>query len=114
MSNRKMITFVSVGALGAGILASACCVLPVLFAIIGAGSVGFAAFLGPVRPYLLVVAYGCIGLGFYFVNAKKAACEEGSACEKGTSKRYTKIALWILLLVVTLFATFPYWFEWFV
>ncbi|RMG39247.1 MAG: hypothetical protein D6719_13755 [Candidatus Dadabacteria bacterium] len=114
MVNKKPLAIASVLALAAGVLASACCVLPVVFAIIGAGSVTFAAFLEPYRPYLLVVAYLAIAAAFYYVNKNKAACKEGSFCESGKAQRSTKIFLWVLFIAVTLVATFPYWFGLFV
>lgn len=42
------------GSLISAFLASLCCIGPVVFSLIGAGSLGFAAVFEPYRPYLLV------------------------------------------------------------
>ena len=96
----------------AGIAASLCCILPIVFALAGAGIVGASAFFAAWRPYLLGITFLLLGLGFYFAYRKpKHACEPGSVCEKPATKRTGRIWLWITTAVVLIVAAFPYYSE---
>jgi len=50
----------------AAILASFCCILPIVFALTGFTAIGAAAVFAEWRPFLLAVTFGLLGLGFYF------------------------------------------------
>jgi len=96
----------------AGIAASLCCILPIVFALAGAGVVGASAFFAGWRPYLLGITFLLIGLGFYFAYRKpKHACEPGSACEKPATGKTGRIGLWVATAVVLIVAAFPYYSE---
>ncbi len=96
----------------AGIAASLCCILPIVFALAGAGIVGASAFFAAWRPYLLGTTFLLLGLGFYFAYGKpKHACEPGSACEKPAAHKMGRIGLWVAAVVVLIVAAFPYYSE---
>ncbi len=96
----------------AGIAASLCCILPIVFALAGAGIVGASAFFAVWRPYLLGITFLLLGLGFYFAYRKpKHACEPGSICEKPATNRKGRIGLWSATAVVLVVAAFPYYSE---
>jgi mercuric ion transport protein len=96
----------------AGIAASLCCILPIVFALAGAGIVGASAFFAAWRPYLLGITFLLLGLGFYFAYRKpKHACEPGSACERPATNETGRIGLWIATAVVLVVAAFPYYSE---
>ncbi len=56
----------------AGIAASLCCILPIVFALAGAGIVGASAFFATWRPYLLGTTFLLLGLGFYFAYRNRS------------------------------------------
>lgn len=94
----------------AAIAASMCCVLPIVFVLLGVGVAGAAAFFATWRPLLLVITFALLGVGFYFAYRKpQEACEPGSACELPTAKRRGRLWLWIATAFVILFAAFPYY-----
>lgn len=96
----------------AGIAASLCCILPIVFALAGAGIVGASAFFATWRPLLLAITFCLLLLGLYFAYRKpKHACKPGSVCEKPTTRRTGRIGLWIAISVVLLVAAFPYYSE---
>ena len=92
----------------AAIAASMCCILPIVFVMIGAGVAGAAAFFATWRPLLLGVTFALLGLGFYFSYRKpRHVCEPGSACELPNAKRSGRLWLWIATAFVILFSLFP-------
>jgi mercuric ion transport protein len=52
------------GALGASVAASICCIGPVMLALLGLGGAGLLVKLDPYRPYLMVATFGLLGLAF--------------------------------------------------
>jgi mercuric ion transport protein len=96
----------------AGVAASLCCILPIVFALVGTGIVGASAFFAAWRPYLLGVTFLLLGLGFYFAYRKpKNVCEPGSVCEKPATNKTGRIGLWMATLFVLMVAAFPYYSE---
>jgi mercuric ion transport protein len=94
----------------AGVAASLCCILPIVFALAGAGIVGASAFFERWRPLLLGITFALLGLGFYFAYRKpKQACAPGSACERPAINRAGRLWLWIASIFTLLFAAFPYY-----
>jgi len=58
----------------AGIAASLCCILPIVFALAGAGIVGASAFFAAWRPYLLGVTFLLLGFGFLLRLSQTEEC----------------------------------------
>lgn len=50
----------------AAVAASLCCILPIIFALAGAGIMGASAFFAQLRPVLMVLTLLLLGFGFYF------------------------------------------------
>ena len=96
----------------AGIAASLCCILPIVFALAGAGIVGASAFFAAWRPYLLGITFLLLGFGFYFAYRKpKHDCEPGSVCEKPATSKRGRVGLWVATAFVLIVAAFPYYSE---
>ena len=94
----------------AAIAASLCCILPIVFVLIGAGIAGAAAFFATWRPLLLAITFVLLACGFYFGYRKpRQACEPGSACERPGINRAGRLWLWVATGFVILFAAFPYY-----
>lgn len=100
------------GSMMGGVLASACCIGPVVFALIGISGAAFAQRLEPLRPYLLVLTYGLLGAAFYSTyRPQESACGPGEACEVPRAKGAGKAALWVAAVAVVLSTTFPWYAE---
>ncbi len=98
------------GAVGAAVAASACCMTPVLFSLLGAGALGASAIkLEPSRPWLLGLT--ALLLGVAFVNASRPVavdtCLDGTIAPQST--RTGKSRGWITATSVTLQAALPYY-----
>lgn len=94
----------------AAIAASMCCILPIVFVMVGVGVAGAAAFFARWRPVLLGITFALLGLGFYFTyRTSGQTCEPGSACERQEINKAGRLWLWIATTFVILFAAFPYY-----
>ncbi len=81
-----------------GILASTCCVLPLLLVSLGISGawIGQLTALSPYQPYFLVSALALLGTGFWQAYRRKPeVCTPGSICATPTAGRLTKSILWI-------------------
>ena len=96
----------------AAVAASLCCILPIIFALAGAGIMGASAFFAQLRPFLMVLTLLSLGFGFYFAYRNpKQVCEPGSTCAVPAVKRSGRIGLWMASAVVLVVAAFPYYSE---
>lgn len=98
------------GSVAAAIVASFCCILPIVFALTGFSILGASALFAAWRPYLLALTFGLLGVGFYFAYRPRVAdCAPGSACAMPSTRRSGRLALWLVTAAVILFAAFPYY-----
>lgn len=101
-------------ALVTALLASLCCITPVL-AILGglSGIASTFSFLEPLRPYF--IAFTAIILGYAFYNAyKPKKTEIDCACETEVKVNKKKIInsksfLWIVTVIAAILISFPYY-----
>jgi len=99
------------GVLGA-ILASACCIIPLLLISLGLSGawIGSLTAMEPYKPIFIGITILFLAAGFWHVYFKKPEpCEDGSYCARPSSSRITKIALWFAVLIVLLSLTINYW-----
>ncbi|MBO6950063.1 MAG: mercury transporter MerT [Rhodospirillales bacterium] len=109
--DRKQSIFTSGGVIGA-ILASSCCIVPLLFVMLGISGawIGSLTALEPYKPVFASLALVFIGLGFRQVYFKAgSACDVDGYCAKPQSSTITKTALWISTVVVLLALTIDWW-----
>lgn len=102
--------FAAGGLLGA-ILASSCCVFPLLFVFIGVSGawIGNLTALEPYKPLFAIIALANLGLGFWRVYFRpKPACTDGT-CESKRSQTATKTGLWLGLVLVLVALTTNLW-----
>lgn len=100
------------GSVIGGLLASACCILPVTFALMGVSGAAFAQRFEPLRPVLLVLTYALLGAAFYFTYGQpRGPCGPGETCEMPGVTRLGKVFLWIATAVVILSTAFPWYIE---
>jgi len=100
----------ALAAMGGALGASACCIGPVLFSLMGAGALGAAsARLEPYRPWFTGFTALIVGLTFYaaYRPAALQTCEDG-ACTPPL-KRTAKWLAWIVAAIAVLLIAFPYY-----
>ncbi len=101
-----------VGAIVSAVVASACCIGPLVFVLIGTGGAfaGTFAFLEPLRPLFIAVALAFLGYGFYRVyrKPKPKPGEIVCACDDPKRVRRDKVILWIAAIAIAVFIAVPY------
>jgi len=96
----------------AGLLASACCLGPIVLAGLGLSVAGVSSFFEPLRPAFLAVTAILLGAGFYASYFRRPKCEPGEACAaNGSRLRRTRALLWLASAGVVLVALFPVYGE---
>ena len=100
------------GAILGGLAVSACCVLPLLFVMIGVGG-SFMGTLIAFEPYKVItipLTLAALGLGFYFAYRKPrgATCNADGTCGTTTSKRVARGMLWFGTVFAAVAIIFPY------
>lgn len=98
----------TVGGIITAIVASLCCIGPVLVALIGIGSVGAFAVFENYRPYLIGATILLLGIAFFFVYRKReVTCEDGS-CKIQDAGKWNKVGVWSATFLAAIAIAFPY------
>lgn len=105
----------ALAAIGGALGASACCIGPVVFSLLGAGALGAASVeLEPYRPWFIGLTVLFVGVAFYgaYRPSQAEACE-ASVCTP-RSRRTAKVLVWIVAVVAAMLVAFPYYVGWLV
>jgi mercuric ion transport protein len=99
------------GAILSAFIASACCVGPLVLALLGLGGGALLVKFEPYRPYFTAATLLLLGAGFWLqYRTPKAAAVEGDACAcpAPRANRAGRIMLWVASVLVVGFLVFPY------
>lgn len=102
------------GGIITALLASLCCITPVLAVLGGLGGIATTfSFLEPLRPYLIVLTVLVLGYAFYKAYKPKKNTVIECACETDEKPKFinSKMFLWIITAVSALLITLPYYSE---
>jgi mercuric ion transport protein len=94
----------------AGVLASVCCVGPLVLVLAGIGG-AWASLLTSFEPYrlaFLAAAAAALVLAWRRIHRPAAACAPGEPCALPAVRRGQKIAFWSLASLVVLSGASPY------
>src|SRR5215471_13348501 len=86
----------AVGGLLGALVASSCCLLPlILFGLGVSGAwIGNLTRLVPYQPFFIAVTIACLGYGYWLVyRASRVACAGGEACARPLSNRLVQLGL---------------------
>ena len=90
----------------AAVIASACCIGPVVLVLLGAGAFGASlASLERYRPIFLTVTTTFLAVAFY---AAYRPVEDCGVCEPSSRQR-VRLIVWVAAFVVTVLVAFPYY-----
>ena len=97
----------AIGSTLAALLASLCCLGPL---VLGGAGLGLVATFAPLRPYFLAVSGVLLAGGFYLVYRKPKtaeACAGETCAPESRTRRMAKPLLWVAALAVAALAFFP-------
>lgn len=98
----------SVGGIAAAVIASLCCIGPVLVVFLGVGGIAAFSVFEVYRPHLIGLTVLLIGLAFYLTYRKREVkCEDGT-CKVETASEWTKTGVWGATLLAIAAIGFPY------
>ena len=106
------IRIAATGSLIGAILASSCCIVPLVLVTLGASGawIGSLTVLEPYKPIFATVTFVFLGLGYWQAYRKpKVACEEDTYCATPASDHIVKGALWIATILVLLALSIDFW-----
>jgi mercuric ion transport protein len=115
-SQRPKSRFAAAGSLLAAVLASSCCIGPLLLVTLGVSGawIGNLTALKPYQPIFVLITFVFLALGFWQVYFRPAqVCRDDEACARPISGRLVKTILWVATLLVALTVTINYWAPYF-
>ena len=103
----------AVAGVGAALLASSCCIGPVVFSLAGAGAIGASAVaLELYRPVLIGLTVVSVGIAFYGAYRPLPAAQCAPGICAPVSRRRAKVFVWAAAIVSAGALAFPYYIGW--
>jgi copper chaperone CopZ len=98
----------TIGGIVTAVVASLCCIGPVVLTLLGIGSIGAFAVFERYRPYLVGATLLLLGAAFYFTYRKREVqCADGT-CKVEQTGKWNKIGVWGATIVAAIALAFPY------
>ncbi|MFN3566668.1 MAG: mercuric ion transporter MerT [Burkholderiaceae bacterium] len=99
----------------AAILASACCVGPLVLVMLGASGawIGNLTLLEPYRPFFIGAALVALALAWRRIYRPAADCKPGEMCAIPRVRTSYRVLFWVVALLVAAAIAFPYVAPWF-
>lgn len=100
------------GSLIAAVLASSCCIGPLLLVTLGVSGawIGSLTALEAYQPIFVMITIAFLAFGYWQVYFKpKPVCSDGEVCAYPLSDRLIKTVLWVATILVALAMTIDYW-----
>lgn len=95
-----------------GLLASACCLGPLLLAALGLGGAAFLARLDAYRQIFTLATFGLLTIGVWAAYRKPNVIEgDDCGCEYPKASKHARVLLWVAAVVAVAFWAFPYILE---
>src|SRR3989338_6837666 len=93
------------GSILTAILASSCCIGPLILASIGMSGLGFIGPIARYRPIFIGITFALIGVSYYFTYGRKKTCCPGES----TKRRWGQEApLWIITAITIGLVAYAY------
>jgi len=94
----------------AAILASACCLGPLILVSIGLSGawIGNLTKLEPYRPFFLLIAIVTMGFAYRHIYRAESECKPGEVCALPETKRAYKAIFWVVTVLIVIALGFPF------
>ncbi len=95
----------------AALVASVCCVGPLVLLALGVGGAWVANLtaLEPYRPIFVAVALVSLGLAFHKLYLMPAACAPGEACAVPAGRKRQRLIFWLIAAPLLALLAFPWY-----
>lgn len=100
------------GGIIASIVASLCCIGPLLLTILGISGAAALAKFETIRLPMILIVIALFGVAGFTLYRKRNSCEPGSVCADPKKYRRMVVFYWIGLIVALLGITSPQWVAW--
>jgi len=112
MANESLEKASLIGGALAAVVASACCLGPLVLVTVGISGVWISNLVAfePYRPYAIGVALVCMILAYRKIYATPApqACEPGTLCAVPQTRRIYRVMFWVVSAMVVVALVFPH------
>lgn len=93
------------GSILTAILASSCCIGPLILAAVGMSGLSFLGPIAKYRPIFIGITFALIGVSYYFTYGRKKTCCPGEA----TRRRWAQeVPLWVITAIAVGLVSFTY------
>jgi mercuric ion transport protein len=101
-TDARTIGALAAGGLVTGLLASSCCLLPLLLVSAGVGGAWLSQLtaLAPYQPLFLAASVALLGFGFWRVYGRRQVCAGNQSCATPGSAVRNKTLLWLGVVAV--------------
>jgi len=100
------------GGIFASIIASLCCIGPLILTLLGISGAAALAKLEVIRVPMVVLVLGLFGFAGFVLYRKRKTCEPGSICADPRKYRNMIIFYWIGLVIALIGIMAPQWVAW--
>jgi mercuric ion transport protein len=109
--NHKQTWLGMVGAFGSAVIASLCCIGPLVLLSLGIGGAWTSSLtaLAPYRPYAIVLVVMALGFAFYQLYLQPSSCEIGKPCAHPRVLFVQRVVFWVVAILILLMLTFPWY-----
>ena len=100
---RRRETLMAAGGLLGGLVASSCCILPLVLFSLGVSGAWIGNFtqLAPYQPYFIAATMCFLGYGYWLLyRSSKLACADGEVCARPLPNRLVKTGLILATILV--------------
>ena len=100
------------GGIVASIIASVCCIGPLILTILGISGAAALAKFDVIRIPMIILVLALFGVAGFALYRKRNSCEPGSICADPKKYRKMVVFYWLGLVVAVLGITSPQWVAW--
>lgn len=100
------------GGIVAAILASLCCIGPMILTILGVSGAAALARFEVIRTPMIIIVLLLFGVAGFTLYRKRKSCDSGSICADPKRVRRMVIFYWVGLVIAILGVTSPQWVAW--
>ncbi|HHT9120223.1 MAG TPA: mercuric transporter MerT family protein [Candidatus Hypogeohydataceae bacterium YC41] len=98
--------FFAGGSILTAVLASSCCIGPLVLAAIGVGGASFFVPIAKYEPIFIGITFAFIGVSYYFTYGRKTACCPGESAKR---RLWTQeVPLWVITALAVGLTAFTY------